>query len=109
MKIDVNVKLYFNDETGAVYTEEEIQAQIKEDVKNEITQLKSGDFQDYSSYFEDFLLEHDLSPLHLVDCIFNKDEAESLVDRYADYLTKRFAEYRFEELCVIEKKIQVEI
>lgn len=109
MKIDVNVKLYFNDETGIAYTEEEIKAQIKEDVEGEIAVLKCGDFQDYDSYFEDFLAKHDLSPLHLVDCIFDKDEAESLVDRYVDYLTKRFAKYRFEEYRIIEKKIQVEI
>ena len=109
MKIDVNVKLYFNDETGAVYTEEEIKAQIKEDVEGEIAVLKCGDFLDSNSYFEDFLAEHDLSPLHLVDCIFEKDGAERLADKYADYLTKRFAEYRYDELSPIEKTIQVEI
>jgi hypothetical protein len=109
MKIDVNVKLYYNDETGAVYTEEEVRAQIKEDVNNEVAHLKSGEFYDYNSYFEDFLREKDLSPLDLVDCMFEKDGAERLADKYADYLTKRFAEYRYEELCPIEKTIQVEI
>lgn len=109
MKIDVNVKLYYNEEMGTAYTEEEIKAQIKEDVENEIAELKCGDFQDYESYFEDFLRERDLSLLNLVDCIFDRAEAESLVDRYAHYLTERFTEYRFDELHTIEKKIQVEI
>lgn len=109
MKIDVNVKLYFNEETGEVYTDEELKAEIKADVENEIANLKCGDFQDYESYFEDFAREQDISPLYLVDCMFNKDEAECLVDRYAKYLLDRFTEGRHEELCVIEKKIQVEI
>jgi len=109
MKIDVNVKLYYNEETGHTYTEEELNAEIAEDVKNEIADLKCGDFQDYESYFEDFLRKEDLSPLYLVDCMFDKDEAECLVDRYANYLTKRFTEGREEELRVIEKQIQVEI
>lgn len=109
MKIDVNVKLYYNDETGAVYTEDEIKAEIKEDVEGEIAALKCGDFLDDYSYFEDFLDEQVLSPLHLVDCMFNKDKTESLVNKYADYLTKRFTEGRFAEFNVIEKKIQVEI
>lgn len=109
MKIDVNVKFYYDEETGKTFTEEEIQAQIKEDVESEINSLKSGDFYDYNGYFEDFLREQDLSPLHLVDCIFNKDEAESLVDRYANYLTKSFTVFKLDELCVIEKNIQVEI
>ena len=53
--------------------------------------------------------EQDLSTLYLVDCMFDKDEAECLVDRYANYLKERFTEGRLEELSVIEKKIQVEI
>lgn len=109
MKIDVNVKLYYDEETGKTFTEEEIQAQIKEDVEDEIAAFKSGDFHDYNGYFEDFLREQSLSLLNLVDCIFNKDEAESLVDRYANHLTKSFTEFKLDELCVIEKKIQVEI
>jgi hypothetical protein len=109
MKIDVNVKLYYNDITGHTYTEEELKAEIAEDVENEIAELKCGDFQDYNCYFEDFLRKEDLSPLYLVDCMFDKDEAECLVDRYAKYLLDRFTEGRHEELCVIEKKIQVEI
>jgi hypothetical protein len=109
MKIDVNVKLYFNNETGAVYTEEEIKAQIKEDVESEIAHLKSGDFYDYNSYFEDFYVEQDLTPLDLVDYIFDKDRAECFVDKYAHFITERYTEGRFAELCLIEKKIQVEI
>ena len=109
MKIDINVKLYFNEETGEVYTEEELKAEIAKDVENEIEELKCGDFGDYDSYFEDFLRDGDMSPLYLVDCIFNKDDAESLVDRYAHYLKERFINGRFEELRVIEKKIKVEI
>lgn len=109
MKIDVNVKLYYNEETGDTYTEEELKAKIANDVENEIANLKCGDFQDYESYFEDFLREQDLSTLYLVDCMFDKDEAECLVDRYANYLKERFTEGRLEELSVIEKKIQVEI
>ena len=109
MKIDINVKLYYNEETGSVYTEDEIKAEIAEDVENEIAHLKCGDFQDYNSYFEDFLREQDISILYLVDCMFDKDEAECLVDKYANYLTERFTEGRHEELCAIEKKIQVEI
>lgn len=109
MKIDINVKLYYNEETGSVYTEDEIKAEIAEDVGNEFANLKSGEFQDYEGYFEDFLREQDISPLYLVDCMFDKVEAECLVARYAAYLTERFTEGRFEELSVIEKKIQVEI
>lgn len=109
MKIDINVKLYYNEETGSVYTEDEIKAEIAEDVENEIANLKCGDFQDYASYFDDFLREQDISPLYLVDCMFDKVEAESLVARYTAYLTERFTEGRFEELNIIEKKIQVEI
>lgn len=109
MKIDVNIKLYYNDETDTVYTEEELKTEIAEDVENEIAELKCGDFQDYNCYFEDFLRKKDLSPLHLVDCIFNKDKAECLVDKYTNYVTERFTKGRHEELYVIEKKIQVEI
>lgn len=109
MQIDVNVKLYYNDMTGLTYTEEELKAEIAEDVEIEIADLKCGDFQDYNCYFEDFLRKEDLSPLYLVDCIFNKDVAECLVDKYTNYLTERFTKSRHEELCLIEKKIQVEI
>ena len=109
MKIDVNVKLYYNEETGESYTEEELKAEIAHDVENEIANLKCGDFQDYDGYFEDFLQYKDMTPSYLVDCMFSKDEAEFLVDRYANYLKERFTEGRLEELCAIEKKIQVEI
>lgn len=110
MKIDVNVKLYYNEETGDTYTEEELKAEIVNEVEEEIANLKCGDFQDYEGYFEDFLRKEDLSPLYLVDCMFDKDEAECLVDKYANYLTKYFTEGRHHEaLCLIEKKIQVEI
>ena len=109
MKIDVNVKLYYNEETGETYTEEELKAEIANDVEEEIAHLKCGDFQDYESYFEDFLRIQNISPLYLVDCMFDKDETECFVDRYANYLKERFTEGRLEELCAIEKKIQVEI
>lgn len=109
MKIDINVKLYYNEETGSVYTEDEIKTQIAEDVENEIINLKSGDFRDYEYYLTDFLREQDLSPLNLIDCIFDQVQAERFVARYAAYLTERFTEGRFEELSLIEKKIQVEI
>ena len=109
MKIDINVKLYFNEETGETYTEEELKAEIAHDVEEEVANLKCGDFQDYNSYFEDFTRETDLSPLYMVDCMFDKEEAECLVDSYANYLKERFTEGRLEELSVIEKKIQVEI
>jgi hypothetical protein len=109
MKIDVNVKLYFNEETGEVYTDEELKAEIKADVENEIADLKCGDYRDYGNYFEDFLRDEDIPPLYLVDCIFSKNEAECLVDKYTNYLKERFTDGRLEELCLIEKKIQVEI
>ncbi len=109
MKIDINVKLYYNEETGSVYTEDEIKAEIAEDVENEIANLKSGNFHDYEEYITDFLREQDLSPLDLIDFIFDKVKAERFVAEYTTYLTECFTEGRFEELSVIEKKIQVEI
>jgi hypothetical protein len=70
---------------------------------------KMIDISEVINYFEDFYTEQDLTPLDLVDYIFDKDGAECFVDKYAHFITERYTEGRFAELCLIEKKIQVEI
>lgn len=108
MKIDVNVKLYL-DGNNEAKTEEELKAEIKEYVDNEMTILQSGDFYDGNRDFDAFMNKEDIDYRDLINYIFDKKARAEFVKKYRDYLTEIYTDCAYDEHIEIEKKIQVEI
>ncbi len=108
MKIDVNVKLYL-DGNNEAKTEEELKAEIKECVDDEMTTFQSGEFYDSNRDFDAFMNDKDLDYRDLINAIFNQKIREDLVKGYRDYLTEIYTDNAYDDHIEIEKKIQVEI
>lgn len=108
MKIDINVKLYLDNENEAK-TEEELKAEIKEYVDDEMTTFQSGDFYDCNRDFDEFMKKEDIDYRHLINCIFDAEARADFIKGYRDYLTEIYTKCAYDEHIEIEKKIQVEI
>jgi hypothetical protein len=108
MKIDINVKLYL-DGNNEAKTEEELKAEIKEWVDNEMTALQGGDFYDYNREFDAFMNKEDIDYRHLINCIFDEKLRTGLIEEYRNHLTEIFTDSAYDEHIEVVKKIQVEI
>ena len=108
MKIDVNVKLYMNNEdVSEVLTEQELKDKWQEEINQVMKDFESGDCCEGDMIY-DFCSENDYNPMDLIDCVFNPKKAEKLLEDYRKYVTAYYQGF-MKDYTVIEKKIQVEI
>jgi hypothetical protein len=108
MKIDVNVKLYMNNEdVNEILTEQELKEEWQEEINKIVKDFKSGECAEVDM-ISDFCADKDYTSDKLIDCIFNPQKAEALLADYRNYVANYYQGF-MDNYTVIEKKIQVEI
>lgn len=108
MKIDINVKLYMNNEdVNEILTEQEFAETWQKEIDEAVKDLQSGECCE-SDMIYDFCVEKDYTPDELIKCVFNSQKAEALLADYRNYVADYYQGF-MDNYTLIEKKIQVEI
>lgn len=108
MKIDVNVKLYMNNEdVSEVLTEQELKEKWQKEIDSTVKDLKSGNCYE-SDMIYNFCADRDYTPETLMECIFNQQKANALLEAYRNYVTDYYQGF-MDDYTLIEKTISMEI
>lgn len=108
MKIDINVKLYMNNENvSEVLTEQELTETWQTEINRVVEDLQSGECSEIDM-IRDFCIDKDYTSEELIECVFNPQKAKALLADYRKYVADYFQGF-IDDYTLIEKKIQVEI
>jgi hypothetical protein len=103
----MKIKLYINNEdVSEVLTEQERADKWQAEINDAIEDFKSGECFEVDM-ISDFCADKDYTPDKLIDCIFNPQKAEELLEEYRNYVTDYYQGF-MNDYTPIEKEIQVE-